>query len=258
MAGSICSYGFIPVREHATEASQMVTQILFGETYEILSIVDNWARIKLDYDGYEGWIDAKLIVDISEKELGFFKKSNAWIVPVNQVKVISEPDKHSRYLTGGSRIVFNGQDQNSFVLNNTEYYLSGSVTPLKKMPSIQEIAMTYLYTPYLWGGCTFYGIDCSGLVQVIYKILGYKMPRDASQQIEQGHTINFVEEAIPGDLAFFDNENGDIVHVGICNGKGEIIHSSREVRIDKLDHQGIFNQAHKKYTHKLRVIKRII
>ena len=258
MAGSVCTVGFIAVRSEPSEQSQMVTQILFGETYEIVQEIDNWVLVTLDYDQYQGWIDSKLVFPISDKELDYLRNSIGWIVPLNQVKVITEPDKISRYLTGGSRIVFNGQDRNSFILGNTEYYLTGSITPDKKVPSVQEVATSFLNSPYLWGGCSFFGIDCSGLVQVVFKILGYKIPRDASQQIELGETINFVEEAHPGDLAFFDNQDGDIVHVGICNGKGEIIHASGEVRIDRLDHQGIFNQRKKKYTHKLRVIKRIL
>jgi gamma-D-glutamyl-L-lysine dipeptidyl-peptidase len=258
MIGSICVSGYIPVRSEPSEVSQMVTQILFGETYQILREEVGWVYVKLDYDDYEGWIDSKMVSDIPERELEFIKKSPAWIVPINQVKIVTEPDKYSRFVTGGSRIVFNGQDRNSFVINNKEYYLTGSVSPGKKTAPIQEAAMTFLNTPYLWGGRTFYGIDCSGLVQVVFKILGVKMPRDASQQKEVGETINFVEEAKPGDLAFFDNDNGEIVHVGICMGRGEIIHSSGEVRIDKLDHQGIFNQVKKQYTHKLRVIKRVL
>lgn len=258
MKGSICFTGFIPLRSEPSEKSQMITQILFGETYTVLLEEPKWAYIRLDYDGYEGWIDAKMVLHVSEQEYETWKKSSAWIVPVSYIKVISEPDKHSRFISGGSRIVFNGQDRNSFVIGNKEYYLSGTITPGKTGIQVQEVAMSFFNTPYLWGGCTFFGVDCSGLVQVVYKILGIKMPRDASKQIEMGHTINFVEEAQPGDLAFFDDVEGNIVHVGICLGRGDIIHASGEVRIDKLDHQGIFNQDKKEYTHKLRVIKRIM
>ena len=101
------------------------------------------------------------------------------------------------------------------------------------------------------------GMDCSGFSQVVHRIVGNDLPRDASQQVELGDTISFVEEAQAGDLAFFDNEEGNITHVGICLGGGDIIHASGSVRIDKLDHIGIFNADKGTYSHKLRVIKRI-
>ena len=123
---------------------------------------------------------------------------------------------------------------------------------------IVDNAMMYVNAPYLWGGRSPFGIDCSGFTQLVYKIGGKKLPRDAYQQAEIGQTLSFVEEAENGDLAFFDNEEGSIIHVGILLGENEIIHSSGKVRIDKIDHQGIFNVDTKKYSHKLRLIKKIL
>lgn len=257
MTGSICAFGFIPVRSEASEKSEMITQLLFGETFMVETIEGKWAKVRLDYDGYEGWIDAKLVTPVTEAEYNGWKNGQAWIVPVASLKLINA-NNQSMFITGGSRLVMNGADRNSFSIGNREFYLSGSITPDKKTGKVQEIAMSYLNTPYLWGGCSFFGIDCSGFTQVVYKIMGIHIPRDASKQVDEGHTISFVEEAVWGDLAFFDDEEGNITHVGICAGRGEIIHASGEVRMDKLDHQGIFNQDLKKYTHKLRVIKRIV
>ena len=110
----------------------------------------------------------------------------------------------------------------------------------------------------MWGGKSPLGIDCSGFVQIIYKILGIKIPRDTNMQVLQGQTINFIGEITAGDLAFFDDEEGNIIHTGIILNQEEIIHASGKVRIDKFDHQGIFNREEKKYTYKLRVIKRLI
>jgi cell wall-associated NlpC family hydrolase len=110
----------------------------------------------------------------------------------------------------------------------------------------------------MWGGKSLFGIDCSGLVQVVYKTIGLFLPRNASDQIKHGQVVSFVEEAKTGDLAFFDDEEGRIVHVGICLGQGRVLHASGSVRIDALDHQGIYNRENRKYTHHLRVIKRVI
>ena len=116
----------------------------------------------------------------------------------------------------------------------------------------------YLNSPYLWGGKTPFGIDCSGMVQMVYRLNGYQIQRDASQQAMEGEALSFIEESEPGDLAFFDNEEGRIIHVGIIMEDNHIIHAHGKVRIDRLDHLGIYNVDTKRHTHKLRVIKKII
>ncbi|MGO1585244.1 MAG: C40 family peptidase, partial [Mesonia sp.] len=129
-----------------------------------------------------------------------------------------------------------------------------------KIPKEQflETAFLYLHAPYLWGGKTPFGIDCSGLTQMVYKLNGYSLLRDASQQARQGEALSFIEESEPGDLAFFDNQEGEIIHVGIIMRDNYVIHAHGKVRIDRLDHSGIFNVDTKQYSHNLRVIKKII
>ena len=116
----------------------------------------------------------------------------------------------------------------------------------------------YLNSPYLWGGRSPFGIDCSGFTQMVFKLNGIKLPRDAYEQAEIGKTLNFIEETQKGDLAFFDNEEGKIIHTGIIIDKNKIIHSSGKVRIDNLDHYGIFNAETGKYSHNLRLIKKVV
>ena len=121
-----------------------------------------------------------------------------------------------------------------------------------------ETAYLFLNAPYLWGGKTIFGIDCSGFTQMVYKLNGHQLLRDASQQATQGDPLSFIEESEPGDLAFFDNEEGLITHVGIMLKDNHIIHASGKVRVDRIDHTGIYNNELRTHTHKLRVIKRII
>ena len=128
---------------------------------------------------------------------------------------------------------------------------------LPKKEIIQK-AFIFLNTPFLWGGKTPFGIDCSGFTQMVYKLCGYQLLRDAKKQATQGEVLSFIEESEPGDLAFFDNENGEIIHVGIILKEYHIIHAFGKVRIDTLDHSGIFNAELQKHTHKLRVIKKMI
>ncbi|WP_430812865.1 MULTISPECIES: NlpC/P60 family protein [unclassified Carboxylicivirga] len=258
MEKSICTYGLIPVRADASERAEMVTQLLFGETYDILEKEGNWTRIRMHYDAYEGWIDSKLVLGLSNTEVENWQKADKWVVPSPFIKLVSEPDKTAHIISGGSSIFFNGSDRNSFSIGNKEYYLSGGYKGESPQASIADNANAFINAPYLWGGRSFYGIDCSGFTQVVYKMSGYDLPRDASQQVELGASISFVEEAALGDLAFFDDAEGRIVHVGLCLGKGDIIHASGRVRIDKLDHQGIFDDEKRTYSHKLRVIKRIV
>jgi len=257
MTGSISIFSFIPVRKEPSEKSELVTQILFGETFVVTEKTEKWAQIRMDFDGYTGWIDAKLVYSVAPTEYELWKGANAWMVPTPKLTIVQDGSSAPITIPAGSRIVFNGHERNSFSIGKNDYFISGQV-PSNKELGIREVATSLLHTPYLWGGRSYFGIDCSGLSQIVYKINGAWLPRDANQQIELGQNVSFVEEAKTGDLAFFDNEEGAIVHVGICLGKGQIIHAYGEVRIDHLDHQGIFNREQNKYSHKLRVIKRIL
>jgi cell wall-associated NlpC family hydrolase len=152
--------------------------------------------------------------------------------------------KNGQFQIAGNTFTFEGQTCDS--------------SARRTIKDIKETAYLFLNAPYLWGGRSPFGIDCSGFTQLVYKLNGYKLPRDARQQVELGSPLSFVEEAEAGDLAFFDNEEGNIVHVGIILENQQIIHASGSVRIDKFDHYGIFHSDNKKYSHMLRVIKKLI
>ena len=159
------------------------------------------------------------------------------------------------------RVLYYNRGEEKFLLSaGAEVERENEELPLSEevRESIVEDALGFLNAPYLWGGRSFFGIDCSGFTQIIYKINGIKLPRDAYQQVEYGEALDFVEEAKGGDLAFFENENGDIIHVGIMLDDQKIIHAHGKVRIDELDSVGVFNKEQNKHTHKLRIIKRIV
>ena len=254
----ICLQALIPVRIHPSERYEMVTQIIFGELYTIHEITGNWATVTLLFDGYNGWIDKKSIYEISEDIFHKIEKNNI----VSSHKIISPisnlSDNRIIPLVAGSSLPFIDK-MGEFKINDQKFYYKHKTRTISSTgENIAQLARQFENAPYLWGGRTILGIDCSGFTQIVYKITGIALNRDASRQIDQGKSVNFIEEAHPGDLAFFDNEDGQIIHVGILLNNHEIIHASGWVRIDPIDHQGIYNTETNKYSHKLRVIKRIV
>ena len=260
MKFGIANLSIVPVRIEAKEQSEQVTQILFGETFEIIERRKSWYHIKTQLDNYEGWIDTKLVRRIKEKEFEQINNSKKHISN-DIVSIITKyEDKTILLIPAGSTFPnFNNTDL-TFKIVEDKYELNQNITKLTEdiRKNIISTAIKYINAPYLWGGRTHFGIDCSGFSQIAYKICGINIPRDASQQVTKGRTINMIEEAKPGDLAFFDNDEGNIIHVGIIMGNNKIIHASGKVRIDKIDHQGIFNEETNEYSHNLRVIQNII
>ncbi len=252
----ICNLSIVPLRIEPCDKSEQVSQLLFGEHFKILEIRRKWSKIRLSFDNYEGWIDNNQYVNIEESIYTNLENSN---VPLAGELIEFATDENQNFLTvtiGSNLPFFNNQN---LLLNNTSYHYEGMVFD-KILPkeSIVEIAYKFLNTPYLWGGKTPFGIDCSGFAQLVYKLCGYKLLREAGQQATQGEVLSFIEESEAGDLAFFDDNEGIITHVGIIMNDNYIIHAYGKVRIDRIDHSGIFNIDSQKHTHKLRVIKKII
>lgn len=246
----ICIVSVSPVRAEPSDKSEMVTQLLFGELITILETENNWLKIKAEYDNYEGWIDFKQISKLNETDFhrlktNFYSSDLFNLLVENNIPSTIPLASHLPELT-----------DNKFNINNKLYSYKGEYIDISTKLSIPELAKAYINVPYLWGGKSNFGIDCSGLVQQVYKLAGIKLPRDASQQAKLGSNLSFIEETLPGDLAFFDNEEGEIIHVGIILENQKIIHAHGKVRIDLLDTSGIFNISQQKYSHKLRFLKR--
>ena len=249
MKYGICPLSIVPLRAEAGDPSEMVTQVLYGDLMKIVESQKKWSYVELQFDGYEGWIDNKQFQLISEKEY----EALASATPVLTSDLVDFIATHEGQLLA----IPIGSSLNGLQILEHEYEGNSISGILQKFQLIQT-ALLYLNAPYLWGGKTPFGIDCSGFTQMVYKLNGYALLRDASQQATQGDALSFIEESEAGDLAFFDNEEGAIVHVGIIMDDHCIIHAHGQVRIDRLDQTGIFNTELGRHTHKLRVIKRII
>ncbi|WP_370479408.1 C40 family peptidase [Tamlana flava] len=249
MQYGICNLSIVPLRNEPADTSELVSQVLYGEFFKILEQRRNWSRIRLSFDKYEGWVDNKQYVEISEDEYKSLRNESPKL-STDLVEFIEDDQKQLFPISMGATL-------NGLSLLNHNY--DGNLIEDKKSKSnILHTAFLYLNTPYLWGGKTPFGIDCSGFTQMVYKLNGYKLLRDASQQATQGEALSFIEESEPGDLAFFDNNEGVITHVGIIMEDNYIIHAHGKVRIDRLDHSGIYNADRRMHTHKLRVIKKVI
>ena len=255
----ICTLSIVPCRKKPASKSEMVTQLLFGETFQVLEKPKKeWMRIRITHDSYEGWVNRKQVQLLPEA--AFQKiKSASLVCTSDLVQVITNISDRSMFpvVIGSLLPSFSGSECS---IDKNKYIYEGQTVKATKLnkEGIVETAYLFLNAPYLWGGRSPFGIDCSGFTQIVYRLNGYKLQRDAHQQAEQGEPLSFIEEAEPGNLAFFDNEEGKITHVGIVLEDGMIIHASGKVRIDKLDHHGIYNEEMKKYTHRLRVIKRFL
>ena len=235
MTKGICNVSIAPLRADSSDKSEIVSQLLYGESADILEVKDNWTKIKTHYDNYEAWMDTKHISPVSE-EFVVSRKRN----------LVKEPFQ-STMTESGKVLLSMGSEVN--------FETTAPTRGRDLSESIVNCAKEFLTVPYLWGGKSFFGIDCSGFTQIIYKIHGIKIPRDTYQQAEIGDALTFIEEAKPGDLAFFENKDGRIHHVGIILADQKIIHAHGKVRIDSLDTSGIFNKDQNKHTHKLRFIR---
>lgn len=247
----VCLVAAAPLRADASHRSEMVSQLLFGEFAKVLETSKEFTKVAMLYDSYEGWCQTSQLTQVTEEDTlvpvaGYtFSKDTVALLNNTEVPLsIATP-------VYGSGVTHQWGP----------YSVSYSPAFLKVQPFdeviTRQLALPYLNVPYLWGGRSSFGLDCSGFTQQVMKMMGIKMLRDASQQALQGRVIDFLQEVKCGDLAFFDNDDKKITHVGIMLNPEEIIHASGRVRIDKIDNSGILNSDTGQRTHKLRVVKRI-
>lgn len=238
MRRGICKLSVVPMRKEASHESELVSELLFNDIYEITEENEEWLKIRCLYDLYEGWIRKLQHCEIDENEFNGYLNKEKFII--NSPVALY----NNKTLSFGSKI-FEKTESSILLRKNFDSRI------------MVESAIKLLDTPYRWGGKSVMGIDCSAFVQLCAKVAGFKLPRDASQQVNHGMTINFISEIQAGDIAFFENENRRITHVGILLSNDKIIHASGKVRIDTFDQTGIFNKENKRHTHILNTIKRL-
>lgn len=247
----VCPHPLIPVRIEPDHRSEQVSQQLFGETAIVTDKKGDWLHIKTDFDDYSGWVEEKSVSSFKEKALS--GERQFILTPLCILRTGSE----TIYIPAGSEIPPVNSDK-KFILGNKEYSLTDELLA-PKVSDRKKLIITsvqFLNSPYLWGGRTVFGFDCSGFVQIVFKINRVKLKRDAKDQAKQGAGVSSMDEAIPGDMMFFVNKEEKVSHTGIFLGNGKIIHASVSVRIDAVDKKGIYNAEKKAYTHDLYCIRR--
>ena len=238
-----------PLRAAPSERSEMVSQLLFGEAVEVLEQGAGWLHVRNAADRYEGWVGSAQCQPIGLEEYAILSawpyRASSPLTPV--VTSIGRLCAPMGAPLPAPRIFRMGK-----------IYVEREGSGAQTAGEPQQQARQLLHAPYLWGGKSLMGMDCSGLAQVAFSVCGIQLPRDASQQATQGTPVRAMDDLSPNDLCFFSNEQGKVVHVGISLGFGQIIHASGRVRIDRVDQQGILNAETGQYTHRLHSVRRLL
>ncbi len=259
LAYAFCNVPIMPLRSEPSHRSEQTNQLLFGEKAEISEVNSkDWAKIHCAWDGYEGWCKRSQLTTIGKKEyrkeIKYFAGSTKDRLILSKGEVLLPPGSELINFKGGK--IKTGTEEGKFKgekLKIKDVELSGE--------SLIKAAMLYMHAPYQWGGRSPAGIDCSGLTQMAFKLCNHSIKRDADQQANEGELVDFLQHAVCGDLAFFDNKDGKIVHVGILLDNQTIIHAtdaSGRVVVDRIDQAGIISTTLRMRTHNLRFVKRII
>ena len=271
MQKGLLNIPLLPVRSEPNERSEMTTQLLFGESFDVLEVQGSWSKIRNHADGYQGWATSKMLTELTDEMQAFLQRfpTVQTAQPLLCFKWVGAA-KAGMYLPAGSRLHPSDDAASTFfvptptpsgydlfeIKSSGLKTLNGEVSIEMNRENLYQLALQFLHAPYLWGGKSILGMDCSGLIQLCCSILGFSMPRDASQQAKEGEALS-LDDARTGDLVFFANDLGRITHVGIVSKPGFVLHASGNVRIDSLTQEGIYNAELDLLTHKLHSVRRI-
>lgn len=255
----ICPLSAVAMRREPADTSEMVSQLLFGETFTILKEQHQWLEIKCTHDAYIGWIDRKQCLPLSPTDYDKILMGERCFT-TDTVNEIVFRGKHTPILWGSTLPCCKAKQGS---IGHFPYQYYGDTVPATKSgwahsEKIIEHALLFINAPYLWGGRSMFGIDCSGFTQLVFKVAGINLQRDAYQQAQQGSMVLLPDHILPTDLLFFDNASGKITHVGIALGNGKLIHASGCVRIDSLSNNSIIHSDTQEQTHRLKLIKRFL
>ncbi|MFI2744110.1 NlpC/P60 family protein [Zhouia sp. PK063] len=249
MQYGICNLNIVPLRSEPKHTAELISQMLYGEHFKVLEQRKYWSKIRIAFDKFEGWVENNQFQLIEEDDYIFFD-NNTPSYASDLIEFVTNQQQSLIPITLGASV-----SSCAFLQHDFEGMQTEGIQPKEHL---LKTAYLYLNSPFLWGGKTPFGIDSAGFTQMVYKLNGYQLCRLANEQAKQGEPLSFIEESEPGDLAFFDNDEGQIIHVGIIMTDNYIIHADGKVRVDRLDHTGIFNPEKRQHTFKLRVIKKII
>jgi gamma-D-glutamyl-L-lysine dipeptidyl-peptidase len=259
LAYAVCSVSVMPMRAEPSHRAEQVSQMLFGERMEVLAEEKNgWLHIRCEWDEYEGWVKKGQVAVITYKEY----RKPLLNYTAGTTDIAQTEYGHFSVSPGSSLFQLK---KRTLKWAHKEFTFKGKKLALKQAEfdehNVVAFSKMFIGAPYHWGGRNLMGIDCSGLTQIVYKLMNIRIPRDASQQANLGETVGFLQEARCGDLAFFDNEEGKINHVGILLNNHTIIHATETsgcVVIDPIDNGGIISKQLRMRTHNLRLVKRIV
>lgn len=249
MPYGICHLSVVPLRNSAGDSGELVNQVLFGEHFRILESRKFWSRVQLSHDQSEGWLNNEQFRILEEESFLALEKSEGKFSNELVAHCCGKGSDLTPVLLGAS---VNGCEPLQLQFEGSA--CSGE----KERASLLDTALLYLNAPYLQGGRSPFGIDAGGFTQMVYRINGHSLNRTPATQATQGEVLSFIEESDAGDLAFFDNDEGEIIHVGMIMGDNYIVHAHGKVRIDRIDHTGIFNRDTGRYSHQLRMIKKML
>jgi hypothetical protein len=250
-----CNTTLIPCRAEPSDKAEQTNQLLFGEPYQVVEKQEKWLRIRTLLDHYDCWIDRKLHRGLLQAVAERFPGQQPVILSVPYFPITDMQTGQKVHLTYGS--IIPAPVNGTFAIGGDTYRADHNIPGKIPRQDLVTFSHNFINAPYLWGGKSLFGADCSGFVQVVYRICGIWLPRDAHQQADCGSDVD-IENVEAGDLAFFGQPEGRITHVGICTGNGTIIHASGRCRVDTLDEKGIYNKESGSYSHNLRSIKRVL